>query len=268
MEERREGAQSEERHQPEPKREPTPRTALLMSGGPDSLIAHRYLERNGHLVTWVQVLLGHRYQDVEIRTVDNLLTTINRDRMGESIVPLYRPQIDLGQFEEENANIPMRNLFLAAMAAQFEDEVCLVVQQGERDIPDRSSWFFTRAGRLLEQLKGSKVHLFTPFHRMTKVDMVQWYLLNGGDASMLRATWSCFDPVNGDPSKWKPCGNCAACFRRWVAFSSNGIDEELARPIKDFDGLDGYIERLREGKYDPRRTRQTIQALKQIGVEV
>lgn len=220
---------------------------LLFSGGLDSYIAWEYLNRPKTLY----VALGHRYQDLELERVRELIPdTVVDDRLH------------LGDLEEEDAHIPLRNAFLALVGSLYDDEVALVVQKGEMDVPDRSPEFFHRMTRLLATLKAPRgVRFFTPFWNWTKTQMVQWYLEAGHDPARLLRTRSCYTPT----ATGRPCGHCAACFRRWVALTNNGLQEEYENDPLTWEGVARYVARMKQGDYDPVRTRETLAALRRAG---
>jgi len=62
-----------------------------------------------------------------------------------------------------------------------------------------------------------------------------------------------------------PCGRCSACFRRWVAFKNNGLEEEYEYPILDYKEIPTYLEKMSVQKYDPQRTFETLNALRIAG---
>ena len=220
---------------------------LLFSGGLDSYIAWEYLDRPKTLY----VALGHRYQDLELESVKSLVPdTIIDDRLR------------LGDLEEEDAHIPLRNAFLALVGSLYDDEVALVVQKGEMDIPDRSPKFFYRMTQLLSTLKAPRgVRFFTPFWNWTKTQMVKWYLEAGHDPAKLLATRSCYTRT----ASGKPCGRCSACFRRWVALVNNDLHEDYEHDILSWEGVTRYVERMKAGEYDPVRAEETFAALRRAG---
>jgi 7-cyano-7-deazaguanine synthase in queuosine biosynthesis len=168
--------------------------------------------------------------------------------------------LNLGAWEEKDANIPLRNAFLVMIASYYDKDVALIVQQGEMNIPDRSVYFFNEFSSILTFLWGEPATVVTPFFNMTKTDMVRWYLNEGFHEEALLATRSCYSPGE------KPCGNCAACFRRWVAFSNCELEEEYEQPIKKFDGLKKYVDKMQRGLYEEKRTDETLMALKKAGI--
>lgn len=209
---------------------------LLYSGGMDGFIAYRYIKKNypGKLET-LFVSLGQRYYEKEKRAVK---TTLPDTRI------ITAPFV--GKYEEEDATIPCRNLFLS-MCAVWEGAsgVWLIVQEDEMSIPDRSDDFFQDVTKLLSFLVGRDIWVDTPFRKMDKVDMVKWYLEDGGSESELLRTVGCFSAVRGGH-----CGNCAACLRRFVALQYNGINPgySLVEGVMDvyYEKRNSYSEKRRE----------------------
>jgi 7-cyano-7-deazaguanine synthase in queuosine biosynthesis len=168
--------------------------------------------------------------------------------------------LNLAAWEEKDANIPLRNAFLVMIASYYDRDVALIVQQGEMNIPDRSVYFFNEFSSILTFLWGEPATVITPFFNMTKTEMVRWYLNEGFHEEALISSRSCYSP--GD----NPCGNCAACFRRWVAFTNCGLEEEYEQPIKNYENLQIYLDKMKRGDYDKKRTDETLTALKKAGL--
>ena len=188
---------------------------LLYSGGMDSYIAWHYLGKPETLF----VDLGHRYRLKEYKAV---LSTIPETKTISSLF--------IGKYEEDDANIPMRNLFLAMCAAwEGADKVWLIVQKDEMSIPDRSIDFMLEARPILSNLVKRDVRIATPFSDMDKTDMVRWYVDEVGDIGTLFQTVGCFSEHDGH------CGDCGACLRRYIAFKNNRIDPGyvLSESIKE-----------------------------------
>ena len=218
---------------------------LLFSGGLDSFIAYEYLHRPKTLY----INLGHRYAVHELEKVRELIpSTIIDDRLN------------LAEWERQDANIPLRNAFLVMIASYYDHDVVVVVQKGEMNIPDRSKRFFNEFADTLTYLWDVRITLTSPFFTMTKTEMVQWYVTAGYSTDKLIATRSCFSP--GD----NPCGNCAACFRRWIAFTNCDLKEEYEQDITKYSGIQEYIKKMKLGLYDPDRTKETFDALKKVGI--
>jgi len=189
---------------------------LLYSGGMDSYIAWHFLSYPPTMF----VRLGHRYEKMEFDAAYNTIPET-----------FFTKRYPLGEFEQPDAYIPMRNLLLAMVAVgRGADKVWLVVQKDEMSIADRSEEFFDSVSKFLSFLVGRQVEVDTPFRSMDKTDMVRWYVENGKDVAELKRTIGCYNPT------WGHCGDCPACFRRFVAFKNNGLDPgyELTKRIRTY----------------------------------
>lgn len=233
---------------------------LLFSGGLDSYIGWHYLGRPRTLY----VDIGHRYSQIEREVIKELIVTTHIDE-----------RLRLGDWEDEDAHIPLRNAFFIMIASYYDPHIAIVCQKGEQDLPDRSPYFFGYMNSLLNHNWGSrntKTTVTNPFEDMTKVQMVKWYLDKGLPKEELYKTWSCYKPR--DPEHYGafandlPCGHCSACFRRWVAFVNNDMfDEEYRANILNWEGIVGYLKRMNDGEYDLQRVEETKNALIKVGFE-
>jgi len=220
---------------------------LLFSGGLDSYIAWHYLGKPRTLYCDI----GHRYAAQEIEAVKKLVP----DTIIDS-------RLRLSDWEKPDAHIPLRNAFFCMIASHYDKEIVLVVQKGEMDLPDRSHFFMgIMSGFLTVQYGSSKSYIvLSPFDHMTKTQMVKWYLESDLSREDLLSTRSCFDWDDG------PCGNCAACFRRWIAFANSGLREEYRSPIQNYVGIQEYIHKMRAGMYDKERVQETFAVFKREGL--
>jgi len=220
---------------------------LLWSGGLDSTISWFYLEKP----KTVFVNLGHKYHAQEYFTCKALAKRLKMDFVLDK-------RLYLGDHEAPDAYIPMRNLFLAMVGVLYGDEVYLVFQRGEQGIPDRSPEFLKFASKMLSFLNGRKVVVDSPFLRMTKADMIKWYIDEGHPLDVLYKTYSCFAKDMFE----SPCGECPACFRRWIAFAYNDLPLIFKRDIKEWPGIQEYVEKIKAGEYEARRANQIVDVLR------
>lgn len=228
---------------------------LLYSGGMDSYIAYHYLKAQGKNPACLYVDLGHRYSMRE----QGALTQTSMRMPGAKF--FVEHSVNLGNFEAPDAFIPLRNSFLAHVGSLYADNVHLVVQKGEMNIPDRSEAFFKSTSEYLTQLHGKPITVSTPFSTMTKVDMVKWYIEAGLPLQGLLDTTSCYSGFV------YPCGKCGACFRRWVALSLNGIEEYYTEDPWDTDLAKSYLEKGQAGFYGSGRDEEILEALARKGVK-
>jgi 7-cyano-7-deazaguanine synthase in queuosine biosynthesis len=231
------------------------KSVLLYSGGLDSLIGYYYLKFRDEVAPIpVYVPLGHRYEKKEIAAMHNIFS-----KGGP--LPTLDQGFNLGVREEPNANIPQRNMFLAMTGAYYGDDIYVVCQKGEQDIPDRGPEFFTKSSDMISFLMGKKISVSPLFPDHTKTQMVKWYLREGFDVEILKSSVSCYSPEQD-----KQCGVCSSCFRRWVSMYLNGIDEQYAHNPWEWEGVQGYIERINNNVYIKERSDDILMALKKKGV--
>jgi 7-cyano-7-deazaguanine synthase len=189
---------------------------LLFSGGLDSFIAWRLLDHPQPLY----LRLGHAYEREEIASINGL------EQQVSSLCVLRRSHLNLTGLYQQDGHVPVRNLLLAsvAVAETGASTVYLGALRGESS-PDKSAQFFRAASHALSVSEGRPITLAAPFHHLTKTGLVAAYLRRyPNETHLLGYTRSCYT------SSALPCGQCMACFRRWVAMSLNGIHENYANP--------------------------------------
>ena len=197
----------------------------------------------------VYVDIGHKYNHLEMEAIEKLA---DREKMEIFI----DNRLKLSDLEESDGNIPLRNLFLISIASYYAKTVILALQEGEMEVPDRRPEFLTKVTDILENLHGdNSVIVYSPVTKMTKAEMVQWYVYNNLDLASLLMTVSCY---SGDGI---PCGVCSACFRRWVAMSLNNIPEEYQVNPAETCLASRYYERAKKGELGKKRSRETLLAL-------
>lgn len=225
---------------------------ILSSGGLDSFITIRYVKEvlMGPLdyLEVVYVPLEHRYQEQEMQAVISTYP-------NTSVLVGLR---DLGSLEESDANIWCRNAFLSLLAAKqignSYGKIWLTVQKDELSLPDRSPAFFKAMSELLKSLE-INAFVDTPWWNHDKEEIVAWYLKSGGSVEELKKTHSCYSP------KELPCGTCAACVRRFIAMTLNGIYEEYCVDPRLTKLGAEYVQRAKDGVYSPERCKKTLLAL-------
>ena len=241
-------------------------SVLLYTSGIDSWIAWWWLRGEKIDTLPVYVQLGHRYQRAELESVAYLRNW----HQGPEPVLLRGPF--LGHFEETDANIPLRNALLALMGSYLLpgdggiNKIFLIAQEGEQSIPDRSPDFFYRMTQLLRLLWGEeKIPSLNPlFPNMTKVEMVKWYIEAGHDPYALLFCFSCFSPNAMGAHLPNGCGECTACFRKWIALQHNDVDcnQCFRKPIRGWSGILEYTTRALRGSFGPKRSQEILEVVK------
>lgn len=184
---------------------------LLFSGGLDSYALRHLWKPDLSLY----VNLGTEYAPVEMAKLDHRTTVYNFT--------------SLQMFERPDRIIPLRNLFLVSIAAQFGNEIALAATAGDR-VLDKSFRFASQVGKILTLLmndywsdRRGDYEVVLPVKDLTKRQLVARYVEAGGDPHELAdRSFSCYSPTRD----LKACGQCKPCFRKWVAFKLNGFDIE------------------------------------------
>lgn len=158
----------------------------------------------------------------------------------------------LGMFEQRDSKvIPGRNAMLCLLAANYGDRI-LMGSVDSSTGKDKDPGFASQMTELLAYINqpqrwlpnGRDVSVHLPVYHLTKTQLVGMCLAAGHDADELaRNTFSCYQPQNhsGD-GKWRACGVCPPCGRKWMAFTVYGVDV-------GFDGREAirtYYEEWRE----------------------
>lgn len=237
---------------------------VLYSGGPDSFISYKWttMEQRFKKVESLYVGVGHRYLNEEVSAV---LATVP-DTEIEMCLSM------MGPWEQSDSFIWGRNAFLCLVAAKRLREggtIVLSVQKDEVDLHDRSVEFQDSMSELCSTLVGHKVEIFTPWIEYDKTDMVTWFLQNfsRSDTDQLLKTHSCYRPyyhkdgLRANSKKALACGDCAACFRRAVAFELNGIEEAYAVDPLTSKTAKLYLSRALNKQYSPDRNKRITDAI-------
>lgn len=198
------------------KDKPKGKSVLLFSGGLDSFIISK-LEK-------IDILLylrhGNRYEYLETHTINQLEK--GGYLKGSKLV--IKNNIDLQDFERDDAIIPLRNLFLLSMAALYGERLYIGAVYGDRTL-DKSLEFLAKLEDMLNYLfqdqhwcESRKFEVLAPYKDCTKTELVSYYLDAGYDPKGLLVSYSCYEGKGG-----VPCWQCKACVRKAVALINNGI---------------------------------------------
>lgn len=191
---------------------------ILYSSGLDSFCGFHLLERQappGEHWKRVYFDLGTKYADRELKSL--ALGDMSNMDGGDILL--------LGDYEQEDGFVPQRNALLVtlAQAVYGADEIALCGVRGEFS-RDKHPQFYRQMSKLLSYTAGKPVKVFSPFEKLTKSQALRAYLRvfgTGEDKSVvpevISHTVSCYSGED------KPCGQCASCFRRWVALENNGL---------------------------------------------
>jgi 7-cyano-7-deazaguanine synthase in queuosine biosynthesis len=251
--------------------------AIMMSGGLDSFIGYDYalLElgyKEGEVLPiWVDI--GQPYAGKEFAAINRFsfrkrIRVIHCNIMHEKWGNLPT---------EENQTIPGRNALLAHIGAFFSQRVWVGSLGGETypegpcdstlrpGSADNCPHFYAAGSEWFSTMMERPTVLETPFDGHNKTELVAWALENGITADEMKATSTCY---HGSELR---CGCCSACFKRWVAFTNNSIEERCSRePWKSKIAqklLHSYRQAKMHGdfrRYSERRVEETFRAMETV----
>lgn len=178
---------------------------LLYSGGLDSWLISKLWKPDLR----IYVNMETEYAETELA------------RLPEDVRVVHFP---LAKYSLENSIIPLRNLYLFAIAANetgFDDvEICLGALNGDR-INDKGLKFADLLNAVFDHLyqkqvsqPGRKAKAVMPYKAYSKTELLREYIDAGGQIDIAwNETFSCYHPIED-----KPCLSCKACFRKVVPF--------------------------------------------------
>lgn len=230
-------------------------TILCISGGVDSTIAWFYLGKP----KTVYFDLGTKYTQKEITCLNNL----------KKVIPDFDFIVDtslhsFGLLETgPNAFIPYRNLLFATVcAAKYGDKIIIGGIKGD-NVCDKSPKAFREMTKCLTDVGEKPIAVRSPFWKMTKPDVIKWFIENEPNAiNILKTSVSCYSDTTGS------CGICPSCLRKWFALKYVGIkcDNWFENNPRTSPEIPGYIKRMRQGAYDLDRTKEMFEFLKIEGL--
>ena len=182
----------------------------------------------------------------------NMHTKYSKEEMLRLPTNVEIAELDLSRWEREDAIIPLRNLYLIALATNYGDEICLGATAGDR-VLDKSPQFAWMYEKLLTYLykkqhwtEERKIEINLDFKQYSKTQLLAKYIEQGGDINVaFNNSFSCYNPQDG-----KECWGCKPCFRKFVAFALNGyqFDEEQKKKCLTYM-QQNIIPLINAGKY-------------------
>jgi 7-cyano-7-deazaguanine synthase len=201
------------------------KVCALVSGGVDSIITYHLLlkEREGDEIIPVFVDLNQAYVDKELKACQHFF--------GDKLHVL---KVDNSiQGEKKSWFIPNRNLFLASYVTMVHlpDEIYMGGLADDGTAPDLTPEVFEEMSALISKTSEKNIQIKSLLWSYAKGQAVEYFLSQGipNARQLIQQTVSCYDGTND-----AQCNNCKACFNRYVALASNGIDAEpLKQEIRD-----------------------------------
>lgn len=235
---------------------------LLVSGGIDSsimMIEHAYSEQyKGVDCELLYVRCGEVYEDSEINHL--------RFFIEKYSIPYRLNVIDINNADTGiySRFVPNRNMTIASIAVTSlgADEIWIGGLKDD-NVVDKNENAYKIMSYVLSMFSEKQITVKSPYSDFTKGELVSKFLRNpsipdGTAELILKDTFSCYS--SGESA----CGDCPACFRKFVALESNGIDSgiTLSKNIISY-----YLQRLHTYPVD--RINRTLIALRGVfgGIE-
>ncbi|MCL4206651.1 MAG: 7-cyano-7-deazaguanine synthase QueC [Pirellulaceae bacterium] len=211
------------------------KTVLIYSGGLDSTVLMHQLLADGDHVLALSVDYGQRHR-VELayaqRSAERLgvewrLTDLSSvgELLGGSSLTSPDVAVPHGHYAEESMKqtvVANRNMIMLSVASgwaisQRADRVAYAAHTGDHAIyPDCRPEFAEAVGRAIRLADWHEIHLYCPFIRLTKAQIVA----RGAELRVdFGRTWSCYE---GGAIH---CGRCGTCFERREAFLRAGVHD-------------------------------------------
>lgn len=205
------------------------KSCLLLSSGIDSSSA-LFLYEPDYAIT---INLNSRYSNWELLSLIRIKEVAKKVGLKTKFITL-NDTVNLSKYEQKDATIMLRNMYLLMLATNemfriepdlFTLRLMLITQKDEMNIPDRTISFLNKSSELLSDLTGKQVFCFTPFENIDKTKILSELIKKRGIefANWLYIiSYSCYESKSGIE-----CGNCPACFRKWVAGINNNIFQDI-----------------------------------------
>ena len=203
---------------------------------------------------------GSKYESIETK---KLTTLGNKEYIDSNKLVLLPDVLNLSKFERDDAIVPNRNAHLMLLASMYGEKLILGSVQGDRSF-DKDPIFYEKMTDLLNHMwqaqhwtEERRFTISSPFKDRTKTDLVNEYLTFGGNQLYLLTSYSCYE------GEEQHCGQCKACFRKWVSLENNGIDTRGYWKNEPWDSpwLENVLTSIYNGGYRGKEDTDIINAL-------
>lgn len=201
---------------------------VLYSGGLDSRILFHIAQMQNPDAE-IKALYWNYYHDaatIEIDRLPEFVEVRNVDWM-QTVQGYYSKEGD----PAGDIYIPGRNMVFSILSAcqDLPDEIWLgaLYEEAHDYATDKNSKFVGLTNDLLQYVlkpfkpDGVKIRMPMVEMGLTKFTALKWALSNGLSHNDLKATVSCYNPIDVTP-----CGTCPQCIRRQMLFRDLGFKEE------------------------------------------
>jgi 7-cyano-7-deazaguanine synthase in queuosine biosynthesis len=178
----------------------------------------RVLLYSGGLDSW----LIDKLWKPDVKLYIDMNTEYSKQEMQNLPKDVIIENLDLGKWERKDAIIPLRNLYLIMLATNYGDVICTGSLAGDRSL-DKSFTFYDKTEDMINYLyspqwwipEGRKIEIERKFKYLTKAELLQMYLDQGGSLEKAwKESFSCYHPIG-----MEPCKDCKPCERKFITFA-------------------------------------------------
>lgn len=211
---------------------------ILYSGGLDSLIMY-HLAGIKYPGAEIKCLYYRHGADSEIKEIQSLPSYVEV-RNIDWLTDTKRPVAKQSDPVAGNIYIPGRNLVFLTLAScqELPDEVWLgpLIDETNDKATDKNFEFLKRASDVVNYALSPFLRPYRPLslrfplaeNHWTKENALRWALENGLQKEKILGTVSCWHHDGH-----LPCGECKQCFKRYMVFKLNGLEEKhYVHPLK------------------------------------
>lgn len=219
------------------------RHVVLFSGGIDSTTTAAILKSQGKNPLLLFIDTGADDMDYSLEQAEKISNEMNLELIVSNDLLNYCRRTAVGT----NIYIPWRNLLFAIIGATYGKYVYIAGIKGDFS-PDKTPEIFNLFREVINKSAG-------PLENVEFLDSILWdknkievaqTLAELGYGHLIRDILGCYHPVDG-----KHCGNCIACFRKYIMLKEIGENTEgvfKKNPLEGEGGL-AYAEMVRSGEW-------------------
>lgn len=219
------------------------RHVVMFSAGIDSTTTAAILKSEGKNPLLLFVNTGGDDMEYSLQQAQKISKEMDLELIVSNDLLEYCKRTAVGT----NIYIPWRNLLFAILGATYGKHIYIAGIKGDFS-PDKTPEVFNQFKNVLNASAG-------PLENVEFLDSILWdkdkievarTLANLGYGHLIKDILGCYHPIDG-----KHCGNCIACFRKYIMLKEIGEDTSdvfAQNPLEGEGGL-AYKEMVESGEW-------------------
>ena len=219
------------------------RHVVLFSGGLDSTATAVKLMQKNIKPLLLTIDTGAQDMPESIKIAREIAKELGLQHIINTDIKEYCQRTVVGT----NLYIPRRNLLFALIGSTYGNYIYIAGIKGDFS-PDKSPEVFQEFEDIINRSSNENEHikfLDSILWNYDKIDVAE-LLKKAGYSKFLTTCLGCYNPKNG-----KHCGNCIACFRKWVMMKKLDIptDKTFITDPAQGQGAEAYKELALSGEW-------------------